>query len=95
MVAIEVDYTAMHRGEQGLVDAWQRIEGHLAELDRAVAGTHDMQADALSAYRALKVRWTESAAERQLALRSLSDLLAQASEHYRRVDAALAAQFGG
>lgn len=95
MVAIDVDYAAMNHGEQGLVGAWQRIEAHLAELNRAVAGTHDMQADALSAYRALETRWTESAAERQMALRSLGDLLAQASEHYRRVDAALAAQFGG
>ena len=95
MVTIDIDYAAMNRGEQGLLDAWQRIEGHLADLDRAVAGTQDMQADALSAYRALKLRWTRSAADRQLALRSLGGLLAQAAEHYRRVDAAMAAQFGG
>ncbi|GGM08634.1 WXG100 family type VII secretion target [Nakamurella endophytica] len=93
MAVIDVDYGALASGHDGLVATWQRIETHLADLDHAVAAGGDMQADALTAYRGLRVRWTRSAAERQQVLRMLGDLLRAAADHYRQVDAALAAQF--
>lgn len=93
MTTISVNYAAMGAGHQGLVATWGRIESHLAELDRVVAATGDMRADALQAYAALKMRWATSAADRQQVLRALAGLVDQAAERYRQVDSALAAQF--
>jgi uncharacterized protein YukE len=95
MTTIRVNYGAMAAGHDGLVATWGRIESHLAELDATVAATGDMQSDALSAYVALKARWTAAANERQLALKALADAVERASQTYRQVDAAAAAQFAG
>lgn len=95
MATIRADYGVMSAGHEGLVATWQRIESHLADLDRVVASTHDMRADAIVAYQSLKTKWVASAADRQVVLKSLADLIAQARDHYRQVDAALAAQFAG
>ncbi|MBM9466686.1 WXG100 family type VII secretion target [Nakamurella leprariae] len=95
MAVIEVNYAAMAAGHDGLVATWGRIEQLLGELDATVAATADMQAETLVAYRGLKARWDASAADRQLTLRALADAVAGASEQYRQVDAAMAAQFLG
>jgi uncharacterized protein YukE len=93
MTTINVRYSAFSSGRDGLQATWGRIEGHLAELERVVGGTADMSAEALVAYRALKARWSAAADDRQLALKALAELVGKAGEHYRAVDAALAAQF--
>jgi uncharacterized protein YukE len=93
MTSITVRYSALASGHDGLQATWGRIEGHLRELDGIVGGTADMSAEALTAYQALKARWSAAADERQLALQSLAELVRAAGEHYRSVDAALAAQF--
>ena len=95
MATITANYASMASGHQGLVATWQRIEGHLADLDATVGATADMKAEALLSYQALKARWSLSAADRQRALHALGDLVEQARVHYQQVDAALAAQFGG
>lgn len=95
MATITANYASMASGHQGLVATWQRIEGHLADLDAAVGATGDMKAAALSSYQALKARWALSASDRQLTLRALGDLVEHARTHYQQVDAALAAQFAG
>ncbi|MDQ6658217.1 MAG: hypothetical protein M3Z00_08345 [Actinomycetota bacterium] len=94
MTSIHVRYAALAQGHDGLAATWNRIEGHLAELEQVVGGTADMNSAALMAYRALKVRWTKAADDRQLALKNLAALVAQAGEQYRAVEARLAAQFG-
>ncbi|HET8588895.1 MAG TPA: hypothetical protein VFM01_04630 [Nakamurella sp.] len=95
MTQIRVSYAALADGYHGLVATWNRIESHLAELDATVAATGDMQSQALTAYAALKARWTASAAERQGTLRALADAVDRAAQLYREVDAAAAAQFAG
>ena len=95
MVLVQADYALMSAGREGLVATWSRIEGLLADLDRVVASTQDMQADTVTAYQALKARWASAAGERQLVLKALGDVIEQAREHYQQVDASLAAEFGG
>jgi uncharacterized protein YukE len=95
MTTIRVNYGAMTAGHDGLVATWGRIESHLAELDATVAATSDMQSDALAAYVALKARWTAAATDRQTMLKALADSVDRASQTYRQVDAAAAAQFAG
>ena len=94
MASISVSYAALSDGYDGLIATWNRIEGHLAELDAAIARTSDMSADTLVSYLSLKARWDASAAERQGILQSLATSVGQAGERYRQVDAAMAAQFG-
>jgi uncharacterized protein YukE len=93
MATISVNYAALAAGHDGLVATWSRIEGHLAELETVVGGTSDMSAEALRAFVALKQRWSAAAQDRQVALQGLAALVKEAGEHYRSVDAALAAQF--
>ena len=95
MAVISVSYAALSSGHDGLVATWTRIEGHLADLAGSVGVTADMRSDALAAYLTLKQRWDVAAEERQLALKSLADLVAQAGEQYRATDAQLAGMFGG
>lgn len=90
---IKVNYAALDVGQDGLLGAWTRIDALLADLDAQVVASGDMEADALAAYQALKARWSEGAAERQLALKSLSDHLGNARDHYRQVDQAMATMF--
>lgn len=94
MATIAVNYAALAGGRDGLVATWQRIEGHLADLDARVAATADMDAETLTGYRALKARWDAAAQDRQAVLQSLANLVGRAGEQYRSVDAAMAAQFG-
>ena len=94
MATIAVNYAAMASGHDGLIATWSRIEGHLAELDAAVAPTADMTADTLIHYRALKARWDGAADQRQGLLQALADHVGRAGEQYRQVDVAMAAQFG-
>lgn len=94
MASIAVNYAALASGHDGLVATWNRIEGHLAELDSQVAGTADMTADTLLSYRALKARWDASAEQRQGVLHALATLVGRAGEQYRQVDTTMAAQFG-
>lgn len=93
MSTISVNYGALAAGHDGLVATWGRIEGHLAELETVVGGTTDMSADALRAFLVLKQRWAAAAQERQVALQGLANLVQQAGDQYRSVDAAMAAQF--
>ena len=95
MTTIRADYGVMSAGSEGLVATWGRIETHLGRLDTDVAATLDMDADALTAFRLLKLRWAASAADRQLVLRGLADAVQAARTQYQQVDRALAAQFGG
>jgi uncharacterized protein YukE len=94
MATIAVNYAAMASGHDGLVATWNRIEGHLAELDSHVAATADMTAETLIGYRALKARWDASAEQRQGVLHGLATLIGRAGEQYRQVDTTMAAQFG-
>lgn len=94
MATIAVSYAAMANGHDGLVATWSRIEGHLAELDAAIAPTADMTADTLVQYRALKARWDGAADQRQALLHGLAEHVGRAGEQYRQVDVAMAAQFG-
>jgi uncharacterized protein YukE len=94
MASIAVDYAAMASGHDGLVATWNRIEGHLAQLDADVAATADMSAETLVSYRALKARWDASAEQRQGVLHALATLVGRAGETYRQVDTSMAAQFG-
>ena len=94
MAVISVSYAALSSGHDGLVATWTRIEGHLADLAGSVGATADMRSDALAAYLTLKQRWDAAAEERQLALKSLADLVARAGEQYRATDAQLAGMFG-
>lgn len=93
MTTISVRYSALATGASGLQATWGRIEQQLTELQRVVGSTADMSAEALTAYRALTLSWSAAADDRQRALTALAQLLHQAGEHYRTVDAALAAQF--
>jgi hypothetical protein len=61
MSTIAVNYAALADGRDGLIATWNRIEGHLAELDARVAATSDMEAQTLAGYRALKARWDAAA----------------------------------
>lgn len=90
---IKVDYAAMDVGQDGLLGAWTRIDALLAELDAAVLASGDMQADALTAYQALKAQWSTGAVDRQLALKALSDHVGAARDHYRQVDQSMATMF--
>lgn len=94
MTTIRANYGVMSAGHDGLVATWGRIETHLGQLDTDVAATADMDADALTAFRLLKVRWAASAADRQLVLRGLAEAVEAARAQYQQVDRALAAQFG-
>ena len=94
MATIAVDYAAMAGGRDGLLATWNRIEGHLAELDAQVAATTDMTAETLLSYRALKARWDSSADQRQGMLHALATAVGAAGDQYRQVDTAMAAQFG-
>ena len=94
MTTIAVNYAALADGQEGLVATWNRIEGHLADLDSRVAATADMDAETLTMYRALKARWDAAAQERQTVLQGLASLVGRAGEQYRTVDATMAAQFG-
>lgn len=94
MTSIAVNYAALADGEEGLVATWNRIEGHLADLDARIAATGDMDAATLTSYRALKARWDAAAQERQTVLHGLASLVGRAGEQYRTVDATMAAQFG-
>lgn len=93
MTTIRANYGVMSAGSEGLVATWGRIETRLGQLDTDVAATADMDADALTAFRLLKVRWSASAADRQLVLRGLADAVEAARAQYQQVDRALAAQF--
>lgn len=93
MSEIFVDYAAMATGHDGLVATWNRIEGHLSELNTLAAATGTMQAETLSAYLALKATWDAAATERQQALKQLAASLAQISTNYQQTDRTLAAQF--
>jgi uncharacterized protein YukE len=93
MTTIRVNYSAMSAAHEGLVATWGRIESHLAELDATIAATGDMRSEALTAYTALKARWTASAADRQTVLRALAAAVDRAAQTYRETDAAAAAQF--
>ena len=90
---IKVNYAVMDTSQEGLLGAWNRIETLLADLDAAVVGAGDMQAEALASYQALKAQWSLGAADRQVALRSLSDHLGSARDHYRQVDQSMATMF--
>lgn len=94
MTTIAVNYAALADGQDGLVATWNRIEGHLADLDARIAATADMDAQTLVSYRALKARWDAAAQERQAMLRGLATVVGRAGEQYRTVDATMAAQFG-
>ena len=94
MATIAVNYAAMAGGRDGLLATWNRIEGHLAELDAQVAATTDMTAETLLSYRALKARWDASADQRQGMLHALATAVGAAGDQYRQVDTAMAAQFG-
>ena len=94
MATIAVNYSALANGHDGLIATWNRIEGHLAELDSAVATTADMTADTLIQYRALKARWDSAADQRQAVLQALATHVGAAGEQYRQVDVSMAAQFG-
>jgi uncharacterized protein YukE len=94
MTTIAVNYAALADGRDGLVATWGRIEGHLTDLDARIAATSDMEAETLVSYLALKARWDAAAQERQTVLHSLANLVGDAGEQYRSVDAAMAAQFG-
>ncbi len=94
MVTIAVNYAALADGRDGLVATWNRIEGHLADLDARIAATSDMDAQTLASYRALKARWDGAAQERQSVLQALATMVGRAGDRYRGVDAAMAAQFG-
>lgn len=94
MTAISVNYAAMAGGADALVASWRRIEQHLAELQKVVGSTADMDAETLVHYRALFTRWNAAADDRQRTLQSLAQAVRSAGEHYRSLDAALAAQFG-
>jgi uncharacterized protein YukE len=93
MTTINVNYSAMAAGHEGLVATWGRIEGHLADLDSAIAATADMRSEALASYVALKAKWDASAADRQAMLHALAASVDAAAQSYREVDAAAAAQF--
>lgn len=93
MTTIQVDYGSMAAGHEELVATWGRIEGHLADLDAAIAATGDMRSEALTSYVALKARWDASATDRQAALHALAAAVDSAAQTYREVDAAAAAQF--
>lgn len=93
MTTIRVDYGSMSAGRDGLVATWGRIEGHLADLDAAIAATADMRSEALTSYAALKARWDASAADRQVALHALATAVDSAAQAYREADAAAAARF--
>lgn len=93
MTTIRANYGVMSAGSDGLVATWGRIETHLGQLDSDVAATADMDADALTAFRLLEVRWAASAADRQVVLRGLAEAVESARTHYQQVDRALAAQF--
>lgn len=90
---IKANYAAMDVGQDGLLGAWNRIDALLLELDAAVLATGDMEAQALAAYQALKAQWSTGAADRQVALKSLSDHVGAARDHYRQVDQAMATMF--
>ena len=94
MATITVNYGAMSSGRDSLAATWNRIEGHLAELDARVAATADMSAATLVAYRVLKSRWDASAQQRQNVLHGLATVVGNAGDQYRQVDASMAAQFG-
>lgn len=93
MTTIQVNYASMAAGHQDLVATWGRIEAHLAELDRTIAATSDMQSEALASYVALKARWDACADDRQVMLQRLAQAVDSAAQTYREVDAAAAAQF--
>ena len=94
MTTIRANYGVMSAGHDGLVATWGRIETHLGQLDTDVAATADMDADALTAFRLLTVRWAASATDRQQVLRGLAGAVEAARTQYQQVDRALAAQFG-
>jgi uncharacterized protein YukE len=94
MATITVNYAALADGRDGLIATWNRIEGHLADLDARIAATADMEAETLVSYRALKARWDGAAQERQAVLQGLATLVGRAGDQYRSVDLAMAAQFG-
>lgn len=93
MTTIQVNYASMTAGHENLLATWGRIETHLAELDRTIAATADMQSETLASYVALKARWDMSAADRQEMLQRLAQAVDSAAQTYREVDAAAAAQF--
>lgn len=93
MTMIKVNYGAMAAGHEGLIATWNRIEGHLADLDAAITATADMQSEALVSYIALKARWDAAAADRQAVLHALARAVDNAAQSYSQVDAAAAAQF--
>ena len=93
MSTITANYGVMSAGHEGLVATWGRIEGHLQNLDADVAATNDMDANALTAFKLLKVRWDAAAVDRQLLLHGLAEAVATARMQYEQVDRALAAQF--
>jgi len=95
MATITANYGVMSAGQDGLVATWGRIETHLGQLDSTVAATADMSAEALLAFRALKLRWDAAAADRQSALKALAQAVGEARTYYQQVDRALAAQFPG
>ena len=94
MTTIRVNYAALGSAHTGLLATWGRIESRLADLQATVAGTGDMDSEALASYRALAERWSAAASDRQAVLRSLAALVDDAASAYRRADAAAAAQFG-
>ncbi len=94
MTTIAVSYGAMAGGHEGLIATWGRIEGLLADLDAVASGTAGMTAETVSQYLALKARWDAAAEDRQFVLHSLAELVGEAAQRYRQVDAAMAAQFG-
>jgi uncharacterized protein YukE len=93
MAVIKANYAVMAAGQDGLTATWARIESHLGQLDTTVAGTADMDSQALIAFKVLKTRWDTAAAERQVVLRGLAEAVGSARTYYQQVDTALAGQF--
>jgi uncharacterized protein YukE len=93
MAVIRANYGVMAAGQDGLAATWARIESHLGQLDATVAGTADMDSQALIAFKVLKTKWDAAAAERQVVLRGLAEAVGSARAYYQQVDTALAGQF--
>ncbi|AZI59085.1 hypothetical protein EH165_13995 [Nakamurella antarctica] len=93
MTYVKVNYAGMQAAHDALVSTWGRIEGHLAELDTAVAATGSMKAETLQAYYLLKSKWDLSAADRQIALQALAAAVADAGLRYQETDRQAALMF--
>lgn len=95
MSQITVNYAGMAAGHSALINSWNRIEALLRELDASVVATGSMRAETLNAYLALKARWDAAAADRQLALKGLANVVDGARRHYQELDRRVATMFLG